>query len=180
MNLSYRVWFLLVATVAVIIIVGTILESYRANAYIVPIQDDTILECVGGGVMMYCEEKPVERPVTLPVQTVYAVDSCGLSSVVCPEEITTEKIIHAIAIMETGNGKNIKNGQNNITGIKIAGKYADFVSQEACFDYSVDLWERAYSGLPLEKALAKWKVGERGVINQEALNYISKIKMLIE
>lgn len=126
----------------------------------------------------------LEAMKNAPYQTIeYELPNpCGLIDVVCKDEVpqyTAVQIIRAIAQMETQNGKTgVGKSKNNLTGI--GGKNAwIFVSKEESFDYSVALWERAYSHLTLEQGLAKWKTGNSLNTEPATIYYIKTVKLIL-
>ena len=111
-------------------------------------------------------------------------DPCGLEAVVCPDEIqepTTEQIISIIAQLETQNGKTgVGKSRNNLTGLRDSTGYLSFPDQRTSIEYSVDLWNRAYGGLDVESALAKWKTGNKNNRDPQTLKYIANFKLILE
>lgn len=128
----------------------------------------------------------VAQPLIQKPEVAYAAnewaDPCGLEAVVCKDEIKEEyeaiKVARVISILETSGGRNVISGINNWTGIKIAGRYADFPSAQACLDYTATLWENRYANLPLDQALHNWKVGPRGEWTQSVYDYINRFRLI--
>lgn len=111
-------------------------------------------------------------------------DSCGLEAVVCSDEkskeqLDIEKIIKSISILETNECQTgVGLHKRNPTGIRNAQGYLTFASCEEGLDYSADLWERLYSNLGLEDALAKWKTGnpqDRSAATKRYINNFYKV-----
>ncbi|MCK5016593.1 MAG: glucosaminidase domain-containing protein [Candidatus Peribacteraceae bacterium] len=133
------------------------------------------------GYPLFPEPVIEETPVVIGSYTF--ADPCGLESVICANEKMwdTEKVIRAIAFLETQNGKTgVGRSKNNLTGIRSSVEYWDFPTQQASIDFSIKLWDTHYADLSIDEALAKWKTGSRFDRSEATLRYISNFKGIYE